>query len=271
MGNPEPPQPQQPSPPGYAPPPVPAQPGYPPPPAPPQPGYALPPTGYPPQPGYGQPPGPPAGYGQPGYPYPGASTASPPPARRTGLIIGIVAGAVVLLLLLVCGIGGVIWWQRSNDGGGEVSGLIDYRTTSPDDLSQEHRPDGTAIRYPMRPPAGGPHYAKWQNCNGDVYAAPIEDGNAVHSLEHGAVWITYREGLPAAEVERLAERVRGQSYLMMSPYQSLSSTVTLQAWGYQLVVDDVDDEQIDEFIRRYRQTASIEPGATCGGGLTATK
>lgn len=195
----------------------------------------------------------------------------PPPARRTGLIIALVAGAVVMLLVVACGVGAFLWSQRDNADGGDLSAVVDYRQTNPDALQPEHRPDGFPLSYPMRPPAGGPHYNRWQNCNGDVYPAPIEDGNAVHSLEHGAVWITYQEGLSRGEVERLAERVRGQSYLMMSPYPALGSTVTLQAWGYQLVVEDVDDQRIDEFIRRYRQTATLEPGATCGGGITTTR
>ncbi|WP_422772100.1 DUF3105 domain-containing protein [Plantactinospora sp. WMMC1484] len=199
----------------------------------------------------------------------------PPPRSgpRVGLIVGIVAGAVALLLLLVCGAGAFIWYlQRDADGGGgDLAGVVNYRETNPDALSQEHRPDGSTISYPMIPPAGGPHYPEWQNCNGDVYDAPVVDGNAVHSLEHGAVWITYRPGLPASQVEALAERVRGQSYVFMSPYPRQPSPISLQAWGYQLAVDDADDDAIDEFIRQYRETASIEPGATCGGGTTRTR
>lgn len=271
MVGPEPPQPPQPA---AAPPP----PGYNPSPAPPPAGYGPPPGygqtgGHGVPGGYGQPPGPPGGYGQPGYPYPGPPGAPPPRAgRRIGLIIAIVAAAVALLLLVACGLGAFLWYRQAGGGEGEdLPAIINYRETNPGALSPDHLPDGTALSYPMRPPAGGPHYNRWQNCNGDVYPAPIEDGHAVHSLEHGAVWITYREGLPPDEVARLADRVRGQSYLMMSPYRSLDSTVTLQAWGYQLIAEDVDDERIDEFIRQYRQTATIEPGATCGGGITTTR
>ncbi|MFC6015360.1 DUF3105 domain-containing protein [Plantactinospora solaniradicis] len=259
---------------------MPTQPGYPAPPAPPQPGYGpppAPPQGYgPPQPGYAQPPAPAPGYGQPGYgqpgyPYQGGQPVPPAqPARRTGLIIGIVAGGVALVLLLVCGIGGFIWYRQSNGGGdGDLSAVVNYRETNPDALSATHV--DAPVSYPMTPPAGGPHFPAWQNCNGDVYTAPIEDGNAVHSLEHGAVWITYRPGLPAADVGKLSTRVRGLSHMMLSPYPGQSTPISLQAWGYQLTLDDADDEAIGAFITAYRVTAAIEPGAPCGGGITTTR
>jgi hypothetical protein len=85
-------------------------------------------------------------------------------------------------------------------------------------------------------------------------------------MEHGAVWITYRPDLPAAQVEKLASKVRGNDFMLMSPYTGLDKPVSLQAWGFQLKVDSVDDSRIDEFIRDLRQNASKEPQATCGSG-----
>ena len=49
------------------------------------------------------------------------------------------------------------------------------------------------VTYNRTPPAGGNQSATWQNCG--VYDQPIRDEYAVHSLEHGAVWITYRPNL----------------------------------------------------------------------------
>ncbi|MEQ4302667.1 DUF3105 domain-containing protein [Plantactinospora sp. B6F1] len=258
-----------PAPPGY--PPVPAQPGHPS--AGPPPSYGTPPIpqqGYgAPQPGYGQPPVPPPGYGQPGYPQQGGQPVPPVKSgSRTGMIIGIVAGGVALLLLLICGVGGFVWYQQRDDGG-DLSAVINYRETNPGALSTDHVQE--PVSYPMTPPAGGPHFPRWQNCNGDVYTAPIVDGHAVHSLEHGAVWITYRPGLPASDVGKLVDRVRGLSHMMLSPYPGQSAPISLQAWGYQLTVEDADDKAIGAFISAYRQTAAIEPGAPCGGGITTTR
>lgn len=214
------------------------------------------------------------------YPPPSA-----PPKKNNGLLIGLlVAGAVAVVMLSACGVGGFLLYRQAYrpDAAGigsnsepdsipqsiEIKGLIDYRTTNPAALSQNHVT--SPVTYPMTPPAGGPHFGQWQNCVGDVYNAPIMDGNAVHSLEHGAVWITYRPGIAGADVRALATKVRGQPYMMMSPYPGQTSPISLQAWGYQLSVDSADDDRIDKFIRRFRETATMEPGATCAAGVTST-
>src|SRR5262249_48197506 len=83
--------------------------------------------------------------------------------------------------------------------------------------------------------------------------------------EHGAIWITYRDGLPAAEVDKLKPLVVGQQYIAMSPYPDLKTKVSLQAWGYQLFVDSVTDPRINEFIALLDHNPKTTPeyGATC--------
>ncbi len=135
-----------------------------------------------------------------------------------------------------------------------------------EDLSYDHV--SGPIDYDLLPPAGGPHSPMWQNCG--VYDEPIRDENAVHSMEHGAVWVTYKQGLPADQVEKLADKVKGQDYMLMSPVPGLDKNVSLQAWGYQLKVDSVNDPRIDAFIKALRLNASVEPGAACSSGVTAT-
>ena len=48
------------------------------------------------------------------------------------------------------------------------------------------------MTYTETPPAGGPHDPVWDDCG--VYTQPLRNENAVHALEHGTVWITYRPG-----------------------------------------------------------------------------
>lgn len=122
-----------------------------------------------------------------------------------------------------------------------------------------------AVAYPQTPPAGGDHSAVWQNCG--FYDQPIRNENAVHSMEHGAVWITFRPDLPPAQVDQIQQIARSQSHILASPYPDLPSLVVATAWGNQLRLDSADDPRLREFVRRFRQGPQTpEPGAVCSGG-----
>ncbi|MFD7404178.1 DUF3105 domain-containing protein [Streptomyces sp. NPDC059866] len=135
-------------------------------------------------------------------------------------------------------------------------------------LSQTHV--DTKVDYPMTPPVGGNHAPVWQNCNGNVYTTELQNENAVHSLEHGAVWITYNDKAAQADVKALAAKVTKTPYTLMSPYKSQTSPITLSAWGHQLNVTKASDARVDEFLDKYVQgTQTPEPGAACTGGKSA--
>lgn len=123
------------------------------------------------------------------------------------------------------------------------------------------------VAYTSIPPSGGSHDASWINCMGSIYDRPVRTESAVHSLEHGAVWIAFdparvRDG----DVERLAERVRDVPYTMMSPYPGLAAPISLRSWGHALAVADASDQRIDPFITALRQNRYTNPevGASCG-------
>lgn len=189
----------------------------------------------------------------------------------------IIVGAAVAVLAI-----GMIAWAAIAVVGNEkekatpwdkraaaIKGVVDYRTQYPTlNQAANHKPG--VLTYPVSPPVGGDHNAVWQNCMGDVYTAPIPKENAVHSLEHGAVWVTYKPGLAAADIATLQKKVEGHTYMLMSPYQDLDKNISLQAWGFQLKVDSASDARIDEFIKAARLNASKEPGAACSSGSTTT-
>ncbi|MFI6822117.1 DUF3105 domain-containing protein [Micromonospora sp. NPDC050187] len=181
--------------------------------------------------------------------------------------------AVGVLAAAIIGYGGWAAFKGSKpweERAAAIDGISNFRESDPELVKAGNHQTGS-IQYTVLPPVAGPHNAAWQNCQGDVYDAQISNEHAVHSLEHGAIWITYRPDLPAAQVEKLAERVRGQEKMMLSPFQGLDKPISLQAWGFQLKVDNADDSRIDEFIKTLRINASVEgPNANCGQGVTAT-
>lgn len=175
----------------------------------------------------------------------------------TDRIIMIVAAAAVVLALAF-----LLYTTTSNQER-EIEGLV--RVMESDTLRREHVENAIYADEGL-PPAGGSHANAWQNCG--IYSTPINDENAVHSLEHGAVWIAYSPDLPEDQVETLQDKVSGESHLLLAPYPGLRSPVVLTAWTYQLEVDSADDSRIDDFIHNYQEGPQTpEPGARCDGGV----
>src|SRR5215212_2335736 len=159
--------------------------------------------------------------------------------RRTLMIrLGLAVAALIVIAIVA-----IVMVSRRQSDTSTVAGVQSY--SYPGGQHTEGPVD-----YAENPPVGGPHNPVWQNCG--FYALPVANENAVHSLEHGAVWITYSPDLPQEQVDRLQELGNGQSYILISPYDGLPSPVVASAWGRQLQLDSVDDARLDAFIREYR-------------------
>lgn len=167
--------------------------------------------------------------------------------------IAAIAGALIGVILLGYFI------SRSNQPDTGIAGLQTFSG-----VEQGHTSE--PVVYRQIPPVGGRHHPSWQNCG--VYTQPIASENAVHSLEHGAVWITYHPDLPADEVAKLQTLTRQSGFRLLSPYPDLPSQVVISAWGYQLQLEQADDARLMQFIRSFEQSPRApEPGAPCTGGV----
>lgn len=219
---------------------------------------------YPGQPyGQGYPPqGPPPGYPPHGHP------GGPPPPPKRGASPGLIVGGIALALVLVGGVvfGGV--WLFNGVAGEAGAGIEGVETFEVLDYS--HVDLGEKVDYDQFPPAGGQHYSTWQNCG--VYDEPVMPEFAVHSQEHGAVWVTYDPDLDASDVRRLTDHYTSGSYVLVSPMEGLPSTVVASGWGVQLKLDQADDPRLGEFLREYENHPDVpEPGAACSGAIGQTQ
>ena len=135
-----------------------------------------------------------------------------------------------------------------------------------------HHPfDDLPLTYAQNPPVGGDHLIApfWQNCG--FYDKPVRDETAVHSMEHGAVWVTYLPTLPADQIAVLEAAVIGHPYLLVSPRQNLPTPVVASAWGKQLTLVAADDPGLTAFIDAFENGPQTpEPGSPCSGGLDIT-
>ncbi|MEV6482771.1 DUF3105 domain-containing protein [Streptomyces sp. NPDC051576] len=194
--------------------------------------------------------------------------------ERRGRIVKIAASTVVAAGLVVGGVA-VVHAQsgkkdssasdsKSGGSGHFVTGADGVKTWK-GTLGRTHV-TGT-VNYPMRPPVGGNHNPVWLNCNGNVYTKAVKDENAVHALEHGAVWVTYNKKASAADVKALAAKVKATPYSLMSPYDSQQDPIMLSAWGHQRTVKSASDPDVNKFFAKFVQGSQTpEPGASCTGG-----
>ncbi len=167
---------------------------------------------------------------------------------------GLVAAVVV--------IGGLTWLGLRGQSSAAAAPIKGLRTYS--GLAQDHV-DGT-VKYAQTPPIGGKHSAIWQNCG--WYGSAIRNENGVHSLEHGAAWITYSPTLSASDKATLRSELAGKAYVLASPYAGLPAPVVASAWGAQVLLTGVRDPRLEQFITRYANSPKApEPGGECTGGL----
>jgi hypothetical protein len=138
------------------------------------------------------------------------------------------------------------------DGVQSFTGLTRNHTTS-------------EVAYPQNPPVGGDHSSVWMNCG--AYDHAVNNWEAVHSLEHGAVWVTYQPDLPQAQIDALTTQAASHPYELLSPYPGLPAPVVASAWGEQLTMSSSNDPRLSVFLQKYLQGPQTpEPGSPCTGG-----
>ncbi|NYF98391.1 DUF3105 domain-containing protein [Janibacter cremeus] len=180
--------------------------------------------------------------------------------RRTYLLVGVTA---VIIVAIVAMVGyAVVSEADDREAAGDLAAVKEYDYEGGNHVQGE-------IDYQESPPVGGEHNPIWLNCG--VYDEPVPNQHAVHSLEHGTVWVTYDPELPDSEVEKL-EQALPDTYTLLSPYEGeMPSKVVASAWGHQLALESADDPRLQGFIKEYRQGPQTpEPGAACTGGVDAS-
>lgn len=178
--------------------------------------------------------------------------------RKGAFIGGGVLAVALVIWLIVQGTHGGTTRPRFT---GTITGVVTFQKLSANHVQGQ-------VTYPQTPPVGGDHNITWLNCG--IYPAPVPNVNAVHDLEHGAVWITYQSNLASKDVDALQNLVRGHDHALLSPYPGIPSPVVASAWGVQLQVPTASDPRLGQFLSKYENSPGApEPGAPCSGGVGA--
>jgi Protein of unknown function (DUF3105) len=127
----------------------------------------------------------------------------------------------------------------------------------------------TPVEYPQSPPVGGPHWPVWQNCH--YYDTSVPNERAVHSLEHGAVWITYLPTTSQADRDVLKALAATGDHILVSEYPGQPAPIVATAWGKQLYLQSVHDPELQQFVDFFQKGPQTpEGGATCRHSTDAT-
>ena len=155
--------------------------------------------------------------------------------RRTFTSFGIAAAAVAAITIFRS-------FQGPNDiprpaiRAAEAAGCTTVEQPAASAPSALHLSPGQSYDYKDRPATSGYHDPSPLPPTPKVYDTQPPETRAVHSLEHGAVFIYYlpgEGGLPQDVIDRLAVIARGDKATFLAPYPDLKpeTALTLTAWN----------------------------------------
>lgn len=157
-----------------------------------------------------------------------------------------VMGGIGLLTLVII-VGGV--WLSGNKAAKDQEKLEKplMGEKMPDQGGVHVAVNGPHPAYNSNPPTSGWH---WAGVAGPgIKDEPVPDELVLHSMEHGATVVWYREELDQSEVDKIKEAFNNSSgKKIMISRKDLDVPVALTSWGYLLKLQIIDQEKIKEFI-----------------------
>ncbi len=185
-------------------------------------------------------------------------------AEKRNRLIWIVLGSVAVIAVLGLVIGTVITSSTPPPDPDTIE--IEDLQSFPDYYGEIYNHVEGAVDYEQSPPVGGDHAGAWLNCG--IYTEPVPAENAVHSLEHGAVWVAYNPDAVTGDELSALQDALPDTYSVVSPVPDLQAPVVASAWGEQVELDGVDDERLQQFVDKFWKGGSApELGSACTGAI----
>jgi len=118
------------------------------------------------------------------------------------------------------------------------------------------QPGASHPAYNSNPPTSGWHWV--QPANWGIYEKPLVDEQAVHNLEHGGIWISYKDidDQTKADLANIAKANSGS--VIISPRGGNDAKIILASWTRLEKLDSYDETKVLEFIRN-NKNKSPEP------------
>jgi len=107
--------------------------------------------------------------------------------------------------------------------------------------------------YNSNPPTSGPHA---QPVRTDVYPHELPDEQLIHNLEHGHIWLSYRDPDDQAALDLFTEiQAQFPRLVVVTHRPGNDARIAVAAWTRLLNLDELDEDQILAFIARYADQA----------------
>lgn len=115
-------------------------------------------------------------------------------------------------------------------------------------LGKDHVAVGAAHpAYNSNPPTSGWHYA--EPADWGVHLKELPDEQLIHNVEHGGIWISYKD---IDEKTKSALEAVGKRYprsIVITPRSANDSKIALVSWGRLEKLDSFDETKIIDFIQ----------------------
>ncbi|PIY79961.1 MAG: hypothetical protein COY80_05390 [Candidatus Pacebacteria bacterium CG_4_10_14_0_8_um_filter_42_14] len=109
-----------------------------------------------------------------------------------------------------------------------------------------HVPSSTEVEYKTNPPTSGDHLAEAKGWG--VYNKEIDDKAGVHGLEHGGIWITYKN--IDDETKQILEEIgkSNSQSVIVSPREANDDKIVVASWGKMMKLESIDKAAIQKYI-----------------------
>ncbi len=105
------------------------------------------------------------------------------------------------------------------------------------------------VLYKTNPPTSGPHWstpADWR-----FYDKELPDEQLVHNLEHGGIWITYKD-LDKGSINKLKSIAKNNNNsVVITKRDENEDSVVVASWGRMMKLVEVDKALIQKYIDTY--------------------
>lgn len=170
-------------------------------------------------------------------------------SRSRTLMIG---GGIVAIVVVIVAV--LLAIRSSQLPDVDMNAVADNSVSFPI-LGQTHIPEGSPRpNYNSNPPTSGDHYV--YTIPAGVYDQTPPDENLVHNLEHGHIWLSYRDADDAETISALVTiQEQFPNWVVVTYRPENDSRIAVASWGRLLSLEEPDEDQILAFILRYRNKA----------------